>query len=73
MFLRMATYLEEFKASVEAYIAKANLKPAGFGRAAANDPNFVSDLREGREPRFSTITKVQKWMADNPPASAEAA
>lgn len=57
--------LELFRTEVEAYLSKRSLTPTAFGDKAAGDPNFVFELRDGREPRRATIAKVRAFMADN--------
>jgi homoserine dehydrogenase len=54
--------LERFRQEVDAYIAEAKLTPTAFGRVAINDPNFVFNLRTGREPRRDTIARVRSFM-----------
>lgn len=56
--------LQRFLADVEAHLVETGLTPTAFGTKAAGDPNFVFDLRAGREPRFSTIEKVRAFMGD---------
>lgn len=56
--------LKTFKAEIEAFLTKHGMAPATFGSEACNDTAFVTDLRDGREPRFSTIAKVRAFMAD---------
>ncbi len=56
--------LKAFKAEIDAFLAKHDMAPATFGAEACNDTAFVTDLRDGREPRFSTIAKVRAFMAD---------
>jgi hypothetical protein len=64
--------LEAFLARVENYLASTGMAPARFGELAVNDPCFVSDvLREGREPRFSTIEKVEAFMREHPNGEPE--
>lgn len=50
--------IEEFKTTVEAFIAKNEITPTRFGKEFAGDPLFVFQLRGGREPRTSTRKKV---------------
>lgn len=54
--------IETFKNSVEDFIAKANITPTLFGKKFANDPLFVFQLREGREPRSATRQKIIEAM-----------
>lgn len=54
--------LEVFRSEVERYLDKRGLSPSAFGDKAAGDPNFVFELRNGREPRRATIAKVRSFM-----------
>lgn len=66
--------LSQFKSRVLAFIDETGLKPSRFGVQACGDPNFVADLRAGREPRESTRSKVEKFMdAYKIPGAASAA
>lgn len=57
-------FIEKFKERVEAFIASSGMSGYNLGKRACNDGSFVEDLRAGREPRFSTIRKVDKFMVD---------
>jgi hypothetical protein len=48
---------------VEEYLKIHRVPPARFGRDAMGDPKFVFQLREGREPRESTIGRVLAYLA----------
>jgi len=56
--------IQSFRQSVEAFIAARGWTPTRFGRAIAGDPLFVFDLREGREPRSETRTRILKSMQE---------
>lgn len=56
--------LDLFRHQVETYLSTASLTPTAFGEKAAGDPNFVFELRQGREPRRATIAKVRGYMLD---------
>lgn len=56
--------LQQFRDEVNSYLQVSGLTPTAFGDKAASDPNFVFELRNGREPRRSTIAKVRSYMAD---------
>ena len=43
---------------IERYLRNSGVAPTRFGRDAVNDPRFVLDLRNGREPRASTAERV---------------
>lgn len=47
---------------VERHLKKHGVRPSRFGRVAAGDPRFVFDLRRGREPRATTITRVAGFI-----------
>ena len=51
---------------VEKYLRSTKTPPTRFGREVLGDSRFVFDLRGGREPRASTITKVSEFLDDNP-------
>lgn len=46
------------------------MPPTRFGREALGDSRFVFDLREGREPRSSTVRRVLNYLDDNDPDQA---
>jgi hypothetical protein len=43
---------------VERYLRRTGMPVTKFGRLAVNDPRFVTDLRNGREPRAHTARRV---------------
>ena len=43
---------------VERFLRRTGMPATKFGRLAVNDPRFVLDLRNGREPRSSTAARV---------------
>lgn len=45
-------------AAIEAHCAKNGIAESTFGALALNDPNFVTDLRSGREPRRKTVNRA---------------
>ncbi|HHG89518.1 MAG TPA: homoserine dehydrogenase [Devosia sp.] len=60
--------LDDFSRAVEAFLQKQDWTPTRFGRELAGDPQFVFDLREGREPRSDTrerISEAMRKFADN--------
>src|SRR6201996_8773149 len=62
--------IDSFRESVEAFIAQRGWTATRFGRQMAGDPLFVFDLREGREPRSDTRTRILKAMSDEAEAPA---
>lgn len=49
--------------SIEKFLRKSGTPPTRFGREAVGDPRFVLDLRNGREPRAATISRVSDYLA----------
>jgi hypothetical protein len=49
---------------IEHHLKVTNTTPAGFGRACLGDPKFVFDLRNGREPRACTASRVLTFMSE---------
>lgn len=49
--------------SIEKFLRRSGTPPTRFGREAMGDPRFVLDLRNGREPRASTVCKVRDYLA----------
>lgn len=47
---------------IELYLRRTRTAPTRFGREAVGDPRFVSDLRNGRELREKTETRVAAWL-----------
>lgn len=62
--------LDAFRTQVETFISLKEWTPTRFGKAAAGDPLFVFELRNGREPRIATRTRVLSFISaslnDNP-------
>jgi len=59
--------IEHFKSAVEAFIAENDITPTSFGKKFANDPLFVFQLRQGREPRSGTRNKVLEAISGRAP------
>lgn len=49
---------------IEDHLKLTATSPASFGRACVSDPKFVFDLRNGREPRPRTTSKVLDFMSN---------
>ena len=63
--------IQSFRQAVESFIAARGWTPTRFGRTIAGDPLFVFDLREGREPRSETRTRILKAMQEQADSGAE--
>ncbi len=49
---------------VEKFLRTTRMPPTRFGREVLGDSRFVFDLRSGREPRPSTVRKVNDFLDD---------
>ena len=49
---------------IDGFLARTGMAPSEFGDRACNDRSFVDDLRRGRDPRSSTIHKVETFIAE---------
>ena len=47
---------------VENFLRSSNIPAARFGREVMGDPRFVFDLRNGREPRPSTVARIRQFL-----------
>ena len=47
---------------VERYLRRSGTPPTRFGREVMRDPQFVFDLRRGREPREPTLRRVSDFL-----------
>ncbi len=47
---------------IEVYLRRTGTPPTRFGRAVVNDPRFVLDLRNGREPGQRTARRVEAYL-----------
>ena len=61
--------IETFRAKVEGYIEGRGISPTQFGKRFAGDPLFVFQLRNGREPRFSTRQRILSAMEQHSEAA----
>lgn len=59
----MASIAKQFLDEIEAHLTATGLSAAAFGKAAMSDPNFVYQLRNGREVKAKTIDHVRQYMA----------
>jgi len=50
-------------ADIDQFLERSGMRPSVFGDKAVKDPNFVRNLRAGREPRFGTTQRVRDLMA----------
>lgn len=48
---------------IERFLRRTGMPATKFGRLAVNDPRFVLDVRNGREPRSHTQARVIDFIA----------
>ena len=51
---------------IRRYLARTGMAQTVFGRAAMNDPRFVDDLLNGRQPRPDTVARIDAFIAAHP-------
>jgi homoserine dehydrogenase len=66
------TELEQFRTRVERFLERYNWTATRFGRELASDPQFVFNLREGREPRAETRNKIVDMIKEIEKADSNA-
>ena len=47
---------------IEAHLRQSGTRPTTFGRAVANDPRLVFDLRRGREPGARLLARINAYL-----------
>ena len=47
---------------IERHMQTKKMAPTRFGRDAVGDPQFVFQLRQGREPRARTVQRVLDYL-----------
>jgi hypothetical protein len=64
----------ELRTLVDEHLKATATPPSTFGLKAVGDPNFVRNLRNGREPRSRVVERVVKFIEQaSPPTHADAA
>ena len=48
---------------IEVFLRETGMAWTRFGRLATHDPRFVQDLRNGRNPRPATASRVRQFIA----------
>jgi len=48
---------------IERFLRATEMPPTRFGRLAINDPRLVRDLRNGRELRAGTVSRIETFLA----------
>lgn len=47
---------------IEIFMKQTGMRPTRFGRASVRDPRLVFDMRNGREPGYRMIKRVEHFM-----------
>jgi hypothetical protein len=50
---------------IERHLRRRRMSPTRFGREAVGDPNLISQLKDGREPRSATVQRIVDYLNDN--------
>ncbi len=53
---------ETLLSEIDLFLERTGTTPTTFGKVAMGDPNFVRNLRAGREPRFSTARRALEFI-----------
>lgn len=56
---------------IERHLRRSRMPQTRFGREAIGDPNLVDQLRNGRELRSSTMTRVIAYLDANEPIGGD--
>ena len=59
----MQTPTDPFLLEIEDFLRKASISATTFGLSVMGDPNFVSDLRKGREVLPRTARRAREQMS----------
>lgn len=57
--------IDDFVAMVEGHLEQTRTPPTTFGKQVLNDPNFVFDLRKGRDPGLRVVERVVLAITGN--------
>ena len=49
---------------IERFLKRTEMPVTKFGRLAVGDPRLVRDLRNGREPRSTTVRRIEAFLAE---------
>lgn len=61
--------MDNLLCDIEQFIIEHNMTATAFGLLAVNDGRFIQQLRDGRDLRISTVSKIRLFM-DNHKACA---
>lgn len=53
---------EQFLSEIDSFLKRTGMSATAFGKSAVNDPNFVHDLRGGRQPSLGLVGRVSNYM-----------
>jgi len=65
--------MDDLLSEIEAFRRTHGMAESAFGRKAANDTNFIKQVRSGRELRRATIERVRLFMLTYRPEMSKAA
>lgn len=53
---------DQLLTTIDGFLSRKGMSPTAFGLAAVGDPNFVRDLRNGREPRSRVMRRALDFI-----------
>jgi hypothetical protein len=56
---------------IDTFLRRTRMSPTRLGREAVRDPNFVLNLRDGRQPRRATARRVVAFIESSEAAMDE--
>lgn len=62
MFVAMTSKTHSLLTEIEIALVEYGVSQTKFGYSAVGDPAFVAKLRKGRQPRASTVEKVEATL-----------
>ena len=52
----------KFLARIDSFLKKSKMSESAFGIAAVKDPNFVKNIRDGRQPTLGMVDRVYDFI-----------
>ncbi len=56
------TQAEVFLNQIELFLKISGMAPTAFGTKAVGDPNFIRNLRDGRQPTLGMVDRVHEFI-----------
>lgn len=69
----MSDLLKALVEDIDAFLKRTKMSATYFGKRAANNSEVVKRLKAGKTITVETVEKLEKFMAERPPATIKAA